>query len=477
MQVVREFISLPDSFKANKHLLFISLILLFPAVLIAASFGITFKIIIVFVILPVALFSLTSFKISLCFFTVLVFSDIAFLRMYSVVPYSILLFFGFLLYEYDNKAALFNHQLAKWFYLYFFTMLISLINSSNILLSLYLMINYVGMFLIIALVKNYLTTFENYRRTVKIFFSFNVLNGIVIIFLNLFTSERVFGFIGIVFVDFASLAILILIIYLMFSQGTKTLLYLSLLIFLLISLFVTQTRSSLGVLALSVLLLFGYLFFQAEIFNLKKSKVGAIFFSSIIIIGGLVGVLLLTNPEIFSRFQGLQNTDVSSLKFETDFTQSSFFSRLLIWSVSLRAFEAHPIIGMGAFSFQFASEQYSALTPFLYKTFVEGLSPHVAYLAVLVETGIVGLIAFLLLWIAIFKLAFKNIRNAVSVESKKYSLITLFVQVYIFISMGITDAWLWGQSAMLWGISLGILLSLYEIVRRESINIKIKPTG
>ena len=220
--------------------------------------------------------------------------------------------------------------------------------------------------------------------------------------------------------------------------------------------------------------MFGYLFFQSEKFNLKKSKVGTIFFSSIIIIGGLVGIILLTNPEIFSRFQSLQNTDVSSLKFENDFTQNSFFSRLLIWSVSLRAFEAHPIIGIGAFSFQFTSEQYSALTPFLYNNFVKGLSPHLAYLAVLVETGIVGLIAFLFLWIAIFKLAFKNIRNAVSAESKKYSLIILFVNVYIFISMGITDAWLWGQSGMIWGVSLGILLSVNEIVRCESLSIKTK---
>ena len=221
MQVAREFISLPESLRANKYLLFFSLILLFPAVLIAASFGISFKLIIVFVIFPVALFSLTSFKLSLSFFTVLIFSDVAFLNLYSAVPYSVLLFFAFLLYEYDNKAVFFNHQLAKWFYLYFFTMLISLINSSNILFSLYLMINYIGMFLIIALMKNYLNSFEDYRRAIKIFFSFNVLNGIVIIFLSLFTASRVFGFIGIVFVDFASLAILILIIYLMFSQRNR----------------------------------------------------------------------------------------------------------------------------------------------------------------------------------------------------------------------------------------------------------------
>lgn len=467
MYITRQSISLIDSIRANKYLLLAYLFLLFPLIYFSSQLGINLKYFAVLIGFPLFFISLTSFRMSFLVFTAFIFLHISLLRMYIVTPYVYLLFLTFMFYEHEGDSSLFRTDLLKGFAIYLIAMFISLVNSSNIFLSLYLMLNYFAQILLTGLFGAYLTSHKDLFNSFKVFFLVNIVNGIFVILLSLLSVERPFGFIGVVFVDFAALSIVILLVLIIFAKLRVKVIYFALVLFLLTTIVITQTRSSLLVLGVTTLLLFGYLFLNAPQFNLKKSKVGILFFVSILFITGLIVVLLITNPEIFSRFQTLQETDISSIKFETDFTQNSFFSRLLIWSVSLRAFESHPIIGIGAFSFQFSSNEYSMLTNYLYRTFVEGLSPHVAYLAVLVETGVVGLIAFLSLWFFIFRLGLSTLKKSISLKSRQISLILLFIQVYIFISMGITDAWLWGQCGVVWGVSLGMLIANQRIVDRE----------
>ena len=47
------------------------------------------------------------------------------------------------------------------------------------------------------------------------------------------------------------------------------------------------------------------------------------------------------------------------------------------------------------------------------------------------------------------------------------SVVILFLQIYIFFSMFMTDAWLWGQCGMLWGFILGLSVANYNILSKR----------
>ena len=138
-------------------------------------------------------------------------------------------------------------------------------------------------------------------------------------------------------------------------------------------------------------------------------------------------------------------------------TSNSLVMRVLIWSTAYNAFVAHPIVGIGVYGFPSSSAQYYTFPKLLYDRYVKGLTPHVGYLAVATETGVVGLAGFLFFVIAGIRTVFRPL-GELSGADRTHSLIFAWVFSYIVLSMFTTDAWLWGQGIVLVGIVLGLSL-------------------
>jgi O-antigen ligase len=78
--------------------------------------------------------------------------------------------------------------------------------------------------------------------------------------------------------------------------------------------------------------------------------------------------------------------------FSSEVEEGSLGGRGTIWKVGLRAFTYKPIAGYGAASFK------GAVSPFLGR----GVVAHNTYLSVLVEQGILGFLAWLMMFVAVF---------------------------------------------------------------------------
>jgi len=182
---------------------------------------------------------------------------------------------------------------------------------------------------------------------------------------------------------------------------------------------------------------------------------------------GLLLIMIQSlNPDVTERTTNAQ-------QFETSFTEegtttNSLITRILIWDTAIAALKKNPIIGMGLYSFPFAAIDYYTIPRFLFNSYVRGLTPHQTFIAILTETGIIGFIGFSLLLVGILKFLFKAFQKCSDSEQRKRILIINFVQIYILLSMFMTDAWLWGQGLMLFALVLGINIGEYKLSSNRS---------
>jgi O-antigen ligase len=314
---------------------------------------------------------------------------------------------------------------------------------------------------------HHINNYTQIKDFFKIYLGLSIANGISIIYMVVATHKRIFGFSGIVYVDYVCIAMLISIVLTIFKKGSLRYIYCLISIFLFASLLFTQTRNTLISFGATFIFLIFFLFKNAESFQMKRKTLILTSILSLAVLACVIFILYSIFPLIFDRISQLEAGEKFNYGSETDFGMSSLLTRFLIWYTALQAFLKHPIIGIGAFSFPFESIQYSKIPPFLFKKYVDGLSPHETFITKLAETGIVGFSGFIVFLVSSFRVSFKAFKIAIKNEEKIISLILLAIQIYILFSMFLSDAWLWGQCGMLWGISLGISLVNYKILLRR----------
>jgi O-antigen ligase len=357
----------------------------------------------------------------------------------------------------ELKIADLNHPITFPLVIYLIVMIISLVNSIDLLFSLLLMYNMV-VFIFIVYTSSF--TLRDKKEVVSyliLFLILNLLNSFHVIAQGLISSKRAFGFAGIMFVDFVGIAITMNFILIITNQFRNYRIFLVISFIILISaLFITQTRNAWLSTFLSLFLALIFLVIKSKKFQLRKFFLILILAISTLILTSVFLFISSVNPEVTERTK--ETTNVEEGVNKEGQVQNSLISRLLIWHTAYNAFVANPILGIGAYSFPVGSQQYYTIPKFLYDDYVKGLTPHVTYLAVAVETGAVGLITFLLFLITGLKFAYDGLKYSRTVDERKFSFLIYWPLVYIFISMFMTDAWLWGQGIVLWGIILGINL-------------------
>ena len=398
-----------------------------------------------------------NFRLTYCILIVSLFINLHFQWLSSAIWLAILVPISYIIGFKNIKLKEFNLPITISLLIYLFTMFLSLKNSVDLLFSLYLMYNMVAFVMILYFSVASIRSKKEVLTYIILFLIFNIFNSFHVLFDGLTSSKRAFGFAGVMFVDYVGLAITMNFILLLTSRrkNYRLLLVVSLILFV-IALLITQTRNAWISTFLSLFLLMIFLIIMSQKFNMRRLLLVTMLVASVVVISSLVLVVTSVNPEVGERAQ--QTTEIDESIDHTGAVKSSLVMRFFIWHTAYMAFVEHTVFGIGAYSFPFSSFQYYTIPRFLFDTYVEGRTPHITYLAVAVETGVVGLLGFLIFLFASLKFSFDGIRYSKSFEESSFSLLLFWPLIYIIISMLMTDAWLWGQGLILWAILLGFNL-------------------
>lgn len=296
------------------------------------------------------------------------------------------------------------------------------------------------------------------KRIALLYLSFAVLNGLHVILQSQIFQMRTFGFAGIMFVDLGGLGVVISMAAAASTRGRSRVLFLIIATLLGVALVYTQTRSIWLAVAVSLFILFVYLVRFPSVVGLTRgSFVRMSMLGGLLLVGSASAPLYLL-PAVASRAAELLPSDANEPALtETGRVSSSLVSRALIWGTAMNAFLARPVTGIGVYAFPFVSQQYSSLPPWLYRKFVRYLTPHQSIIAVASETGVIGLFGFLFFMTVAVRHAFAAVRSAIDEEHRRIAFVSASALTYICISMLVTDAWLWGQLIVLFGLVLGVV--------------------
>jgi len=153
----------------------------------------------------------------------------------------------------------------------------------------------------------------------------------------------------------------------------------------------------------------------------KKKRKRLILYCGATALGAII--LVATVPKLrdvtISRFSEAQSDTAN---------QNSLLSRLVLWKVASDLFLQNPILGIGPKNFQMVVSHYASLGE------MQGYSkidPHNVWIGTLAEQGIVGFVTYLVLCIAVFKLATTHLRKA-SLTGLPRSLCLVYVAYFFF---------------------------------------------
>ncbi len=442
-----------ENFKTVLLLVFLTIVLLFSYL----QFGTNIPVIVGLSLIPLLFIISLNYWLTFSLLLLSVFIKFDYAWYTTGVWFSFIFIASYFITHRNIQRADFSLPITIPLVIYLFSIVPSYFMSIRPLFSIYLSYNLVSIILLTYLISSSFTE-ERIKYTSRIFFIFLFINALQVIYQGAVIRERAFGVAGVMFVDYVGIGIVILSALLIFSEKVFNRLFLSSLLFIfLLSSLLTQTRNSWISIALSLLSLLIYLIFKAGNFNLNRKL---LIFILVFFVGVLAGGYVLVqkiNPEVAQRTE--ETTDFKNSISSTGKVENTLVTRLFIWGTAFNMIQKHPILGVGAYSFPITSKYYYTIPKILYQKYVKGRTPHITFLAVLVETGIVGLIGFMFFIISVLVIVMRTIRLAVKKTDKIRTIILTWIFIYIFISMFMTDAWIWGQGAIVFGIVLGLNLA------------------
>ncbi len=149
-----------------------------------------------------------------------------------------------------------------------------------------------------------------------------------------------------------------------------------------------------------LMLLFGLL-----LFALIRWKNAPLRFARGVIISlvVLVSVAALTS-SVSSPFNSQIQHSVNLASGDLEIVDRSSNHRLSLWSVGLKVFVDNPLLGVGPRGYRYNYENYAGSDNFWIQSFKSGQThPHLMGLEILVETGVVGLLSYVLVLVLFHK--------------------------------------------------------------------------
>jgi O-antigen ligase len=422
-------------------------------------------------LLPAAIIYLFSFELSAVSFIISFFIDS---HISGATPSEVLCFVLLLSFFFTHKFSLneLRNPLVFPLAVFFFSLTFSFINAQYYpLMSLRLLL-FAGLIIFIPLtVKSY----ADIKKLLAIFVLITILSSMQNIYTALLSGKRIFGFSGVMFVDYVSISLVISFMALLYKKKNRFF-YFGLTIILLAALIFTQTRIAWASCGATIFLIFVQFLRKSASLGFSRMKMMVLAACLVVVTATIFFVASSMNPGTFNR---LSTAGISATESGGDVQMSevgSLATRFFIWMTAWNAFKAHPIVGIGLYNFPVVSQQYSTLDPTLFNWFVEGLSPHVTFLAVITENGIVGLAGFIFFLVSIFIAISRLKKKAQTEEDMFYVNIIYWVQCYTLLAMCMSDAWLWGHGLMLWGLFLSLFIACQKIINKEATS-KLHSTG
>ncbi|NUM60683.1 MAG: O-antigen ligase family protein [Ignavibacteriaceae bacterium] len=361
----------------------------------------------------------------------------------------------------------FKNKILNYFGIFILSLIPSYYNLiSNVTEALPLSLHLIFFVLTFTIISASIQNHFQIRDLIILFLAVSLINGLFVVALALLTGQRVFGFSGIMYVDYVGYSIVISFIFLMLKKRGK-LISLIVLCILSLALIFTQTRSIWLVTGATLFLSFLHLFFSSQKYQLSRLKLSVGFISIIFAISIFTLTLKDVNKDYFERVE-IKKIEQTDDPMRLTLQINSLVTRYFIWSAAWEAFINNPVIGVGIYGFPFVSKEYSDVDPFLYKSFIEKLTPHETFLAILTEGGILGFLGFMFFLISTILYAIKNYKLSRSQDELFYSELILWLTIYTLLSMIVTDAWLWGHGIVLWGVLLGLSIANRKILGRRT---------
>jgi O-antigen ligase len=453
---------LPNLFRGIVFLSFETLaIILFLVVVLFTPFGV--KGVVVFSLLFVFLLISLNVRLTYFVFLILIFLPYLFLVHQAVVFCGVLLFSLIINYKGETKKDLKNPLMLP-LVLYILITLPSLINTPEPMLSIRDFSNLIALLIVFCVT---LISFKNIADMKNVFYFFILavlLHSLYVTYLGFTTGKRVFGILNVYYIDFAGLGGVISLILFIYSKGTKRFIFGTIFIVITIGLILTQTRNAWLSFGFAILSLMVFLIVKSKTYRINRSVAVILFVVSLSILSLAYLLVNDVNSKVSDRLDIEKQSTVINPDDPENLGGNSFVSRAFIWHTAVMAYLEHPVLGIGVYAFKHVSQLYYKIPKSFYRLYVVGRTPHVTYLQVLTETGIIGFVFFAIFIISIIRLIGKSSKMP---KNKDEVCITLMINwsfVYIIFSMFMTESWLYGQYIVWIGVLLGFLVNNYKLM-------------
>lgn len=447
-------------YKWQYYYLLLSLFSIFTLTFILSSVEV--EVIYVFFLFSIASFVVFDFYLSFFVFLFLIFTPYVY-SVHQSIFFAIIVFISVTINFKSVARNNFKNSLFIPLLLFFSMSIISLVNTTELLSSLLEMFNLLSLIFIFYAT---IVAFKDINRMKKVFLAFIFfvfIHSLYVDYLGITTGKRIFGLLYVYYIDYAGLGAIASFILFLYSKGLKKILPGIAFIVIMLGLIITQTRNAWLSFAVAIISLLVFLIYKSDKLFLKKYAVLSILAGTI-----LVMIVVVLNSSGTNNNFG-ERLDIKSQTVELNeddpysVENNSFVTRIFIWHTAIMAFSEHPIIGIGSYSFMYTSQKFYKIPKGFYKLYVKGLKPHITYLQVLTETGVIGFISYIVLIISIIKLIVKTLRlQHKSAEDVVLTLMISWSLVYIVFSMLMTDAWSYGPYICWLGVLLGFLVNNYK---------------
>jgi O-antigen ligase len=428
-----------------------------------------FSLKIVYVLFGLVFAILLSFNFYLMFSALLliVFTPY-FVGIHTSVIFSFFLILSLLINFKFKKDETFQNPIISPLMVYIFLASLSIYNAPKTIYTLLDYSNLLSLILLIIIVPVVFTERKKINQIFYVFIFAVLIHSFFVIFESLSTGGRSFGLLSVFYVDLAGLAILYSIIFFLYNHGFKKYVFGFSSIMILIGLILSQTRNAWLSTIVTFLFLLIFLFINNKKYRINRKVILTVITIFILISGSFFIIALKDlNIDVGKRLE-TKTQKVNLTDNPSSVGDNSLLSRMFIWHTAINAFSTEPLIGIGLYSFKYTSKEYYTIPKPFFKQFVEHRTPHVAYLEVLVETGIVGFIGFIVFLFSIHKQMIISTRYFMKEESIPQTLLLLVSLVYISFSMFMTEAWLYGQYLVWFGIIVGLIIANAKMLISET---------
>lgn len=392
--------------------------------LLIAVFGIQ---VVLIIFLTLRKYYLEIFILSL-FFTKVIYWP---LRLYPSLFFALLFIFFYITYKNEN---IFNNlkvpsliKISSGF-LIISVFISGLLTPYSSFFTIYYSFIFLLFFVTAYVIFKSITEFEKIKKILKAFIVGTFIAGVTKVIAMINTGFlRALGSAEYYYMEFTPIA-LILIFFLYYIGGKPDFKIIFISIFLFLTMIADQSRFAwLGlILSLTYGMIISFIL-SPEIKLYLKKKFPVIILVVVISIGLLFAVGLhkiITTRISEVNLELFQSVD----KPEDQHISNSLESRVLIWITAYNTFLQHPVTGVGYFMFLEVSENYNVFPDFIYDLYIAKCDAHTTYFNFLVDTGILGLSAFLIFSIIIFVLSFK----AIKLSSPENKTISILLNVLMF---------------------------------------------